>query len=91
MDKKPHYRGRFSQIWIYLGKFLRMFVYQNDWKVLPMAALISGLVAFVVGRNLFRTQEGTLTGCFALVCVCVWNGFFSTAPACISVPISSRK
>ena len=30
MDKKPHYRGRFSQIWIYLGKFLRMFVYQND-------------------------------------------------------------
>ena len=78
MDKKPHYRGRFSQVWIYLGKFLRMFVYQNDWKVLPMAALISGLVAFVVGRNLFRTQEGTLTGCFALVCVCVWNGFFNS-------------
>ena len=78
MDKKLHYRGRFSQIWIYLGKFLRMFVYQNDWKVLPMAALISGLVAFVVGGNLFRTQEGTLMGCFSLVCVCVWNGFFNS-------------
>lgn len=78
MDKKVRYRGRFSQIGIYLGKFLRMFVYQSDWTVLPMAALISGLVAYVVGANINKTQEGTLTGCFAMVCVCVWNGFFNS-------------
>ena len=41
------HRGRGAQVWIYLGKMLRMFVYQNDWKVLPMAALIAGLVGMV--------------------------------------------
>ena len=72
------YRGRLKQIPIYLGKMLRMFVYQSDWKVLPMAALIAGLVTFAVGANIFKTQEGTVQGCFALVCVCVWNGFFNS-------------
>ena len=70
--------GRFSQVGIYLGKMFRMFVYQNDWKVLPMSAVIAGLVAFVVGGNLFVTQEGTLLGTFALSCICIWNGFFNS-------------
>ena len=35
------YRGRINQIFIYLGKLLRMFLYQNDWKVLPMAAMVA--------------------------------------------------
>ena len=78
MKSKLSYRGRFAQVGIYLGKMLRMFVYQNDWKVMPMAALIAGLVTISVGKNLFRTQEGTLQGCFALACVCVWNGFFNS-------------
>ena len=39
-----HYRGRLEQVRIYLGKLLRMFIYQNDWKVLPMAALVAGMV-----------------------------------------------
>ena len=55
-----------------------MFIYQNDWKVLPMAAIIAALVTFVVGGGLFVTQEGTLTGSFALVCVCIWNGLFNS-------------
>ena len=45
------HRGRRSQVPIYLRKFLRMFVYQNEWKVLAMAAVIAGLVAMVV-RNI---------------------------------------
>ena len=76
--KKVRYKGRLSQTFIYLGKLLRMFVYQNDWKVLPMGAVIAAVVTFVVGRNLFVTQEGTLTGSFAVVCVCIWNGFFNS-------------
>ena len=72
------YKGRFGQTLIYLGKQLRMFLYQNDWKVLPMSAIIAGLVTFVVGANLFVYQEGTLTGTFALVCVCIWNGCFNS-------------
>ncbi|MBP3278681.1 MAG: ABC transporter permease, partial [Butyrivibrio sp.] len=60
------------------GKLFRMFLFQNDWKVLPMAAVIAGLVSFTVGKNLFKTMEGTLMGTFALSCICIWNGFFNS-------------
>lgn len=75
---RVRYRGPISQIGIYFVKFLRMFVYQSDWKVLPMAAIIAGLVAFVMGRGYLKTMEGTMTGTFALVCVCIWNGCFNS-------------
>ena len=72
------HRGRGAQVWIYLGKMLRMFIYQNDWKVLPMAALIAGLVGMVIRTRLFVNMEGTLMGAFALVMVCIWNGCFNS-------------
>ena len=75
---KEKHTGRVAQVFIYLGKCLRMFVYQSDWKVLPMGAVIAALVTMVVGANLFKTQEGTKLGVFALVCVCIWNGFFNS-------------
>lgn len=78
MTERIRHKGRLAQAWIYLGKFLRMFVFQNDWKVLPMGALIAAIVTFVVGANIFKTQEGTKLGVFALVCVCIWNGFFNS-------------
>lgn len=82
--KKPsrrlrvRHRGRGSQVGIYFGKLLRMFVYQSDWKVLPMAALIAGLVGMVVRRKFFINMEGTLMGAFAMVCVAIWNGCFNS-------------
>ncbi len=78
MKKKIRHRGRLSQTVIYLGKLFRMFLFQNDWKVLPMSAIIAGLVCFAVGGNLYKTMEGTMMGSFALACVCVWNGFFNS-------------
>jgi len=72
------YRGRGAQVWIYLGKLLRMFIYQNDWKVLPMAAVIAGLVGMVIRTRLFITMEGTMMGAFSLVMVCIWNGCFNS-------------
>ena len=78
LDMVVRYRGRGAQVWIYFGKFLRMFFYQNDWKVLPMAALIAGLVGMVMKWSLFQTMEGTLMGAFALVMVCIWNGCFNS-------------
>ena len=72
------YRGRFGQIRIFLGKFLRMFVYQNDWKVLPMAALVAGMVSLVIRGGMFRNMEGTLEGAFAVACVAIWNGCFNS-------------
>ena len=72
------HRARGAQVWICLGKLLRMFVYQNDWKVLPMAALIAGLVGMVIRKKFCLSMEGTLMGAFALVCVCIWNGAFNS-------------
>ena len=72
------HRGRSSQVGIYLGKFLRMFIYQNEWKVLPMAAVIAGLVAMVIRSMLFLSKEGTMMGTLALVCVAIWNGCFNS-------------
>jgi hypothetical protein len=76
--EKLRYRGRLAQIGIYFGKFVRMFIYQSDWTVLPIGAVIAALVTFVVGANMFVTQEGTTMGTFALTCVCIWNGFFNS-------------
>ena len=78
MNETVRHQGRLAQTGIYLGKFLRMFIYQSDWKVLPMGAVIAAVVTFVIGANLFKTQEGTKLGVFALVCVCIWNGFFNS-------------
>ena len=72
------YRERGEQTRIYLRKFLRMFVYQNDWKVLPMSAVIAGLLAMVIRGMFFRTMEGTLMSAFALACVAIWNGCFNS-------------
>ena len=77
-EYKVRHRGRFFQTLIYLGKFFRMFLFQNDWKVLPMAAVIAGLVGFSVGQNIYKTMEGTLMGTFAIACICIWNGFFNS-------------
>ena len=76
--ERLQYTGRLEQFGIYFRKFLRMFVYQSDWIVLPIGAVIAALVTFVVGNNMFVTQEGTTMGTFALTCVCVWNGFFNS-------------
>ena len=78
LSYKVRYRGRGSQVWIYLWKLLRMLVYQNDWKVLPMSALVAGLVGMVIRNKLFISMEGTVMGSFALVCVCLWNGAFNS-------------
>ena len=70
--------GRFRQLIIYLNKLFRLFILQNDWKVLPMSAVTAGLVSLAVGKGLFVTMEGTFQGTFALSCVCIWNGFFNS-------------
>ena len=86
------HRGRLAQVRIYLGKMLRMFVYENDWKVLPMAALIAALVAMVVRKKFFLNMEGDLMGAFALTCVAIWNGCFNSIQAiCRERPIIKRE
>ena len=75
---KVRYCGRFAQIPIYIGKNFRMFVFQNDWKVIPMAAFISALVSMVVRNRFFLTMEGTAMGALAVTSVALWNGCFNS-------------
>ena len=78
MNNKTFHRGAFKQVPIYTGKFFRMFIYMNDWKTLPMAGLIAGVVCMVIGKRIFVTMEGTELGALALACVCLWNGCFNS-------------
>ena len=45
--RRIRHRGRTSQIPIYLGKQLRFFINESYWKVIPMAAVIAGLVSIL--------------------------------------------
>ena len=86
------HRGRLSQVPIYLGKQFRFFINQNDWKVLPMAAVIAALVAMVIRKRFFINMEGSLMGAFALTCVAIWNGCFNSIQAvCRERPIIKRE
>ena len=76
--RAPRYRGRIEQVGICFVRLLRMFVYQNDWKLLPMSVVIAGLVSLVVRNDFFVTMEGTLKGALALSCVSIWNGCFNS-------------
>ena len=76
--RRIRHTGRSSQVLIYLGKQLRFFINENDWKVLPMAAVIAGLVAMVIRKRFFVNMEGSLIGAFALTCVAIWNGCFNS-------------
>ncbi len=78
VKSSDRYRGRITQIPIYLGKFFRMFIYQNDWKVVPMAAFIALLVGFVVRDTFSVTMEGTNKGAVAIMSVALWNGLFNS-------------
>ncbi|MBQ4226248.1 MAG: ABC transporter permease [Oscillospiraceae bacterium] len=91
-NKKIKRVGRSGQTWIYLGKLFRMFIYQNDWKVLPMAAIIAYLVSTVVAKNMFLSMEGTQIGAFAITCICIWNGCFNSIQViCRERPIVKRE
>ena len=76
--RKVHHTGRTSQVWIYLGKQFRFFINENDWKVLPMAAIIAGLVGMVIRKRFWLNMEGDLIGAFAIACVAIWNGCFNS-------------
>ncbi len=90
--RRIRHKGRFSQIKIYLGKQLRFFINENDWKVLPMAAIIAALVGMVIRKRFFINMEGSLIGGFALTCVAIWNGCFNSIQAvCRERPIIKRE
>ncbi len=75
---KLRYRGRIRQIPIYIGKMFRMFVFQSDWKVIPMATFIAILVIIVIKKSFAVTMEGTAKGALAITSIALWNGCFNS-------------
>ena len=75
---KYRHHGRIKQILLCLETQLRAFIFMDDWKVIPMSAIVAAMVAYVTARNMFVSMEGTLKGALALSCICVWNGFFNS-------------
>lgn len=76
--KIEKYIGRVGQGNVYFMKFLRIFIAERQWVMVITAALIAWIVAFVVGRAMFVTMEGTQLGALALACICLWNGVFNS-------------
>ena len=70
--------GRVGQTRIYVGKFIRIFVNERDWKTLVFAVLISLILAAVFGSSMFQLKESTRTGFFAIISSCIWIGVFNS-------------
>lgn len=77
-NKRLIHRGRLNQLPIYFGKLIRSFIYQSDWKMLPMSAVVAFLVSMVIRKGFCLDMEGTLKGSFCLTCVGIWNGCFNS-------------
>lgn len=77
-EESLRYKSRLQQIPIYLGKHMRMFITEGNWKVLPLSAIIAMLVVYVIGKRMFINMEGTSYAAFAITCVCLWNGVFNS-------------
>ena len=89
--EKPKHTERLGQVGIYLGKLFRIFFNERNWKVFPMAAIVSFIVASVC-NNVFVNMEGTQVGALAFACVCIWNGFFNSIQSiCKERPIIKRE
>lgn len=92
INSRIQYTGRLRQTRIYLGKLFRIFIFERDWKVLPMSAAVSLMVSYVLGIYMFANMERLQASAFAMVCVCIWNGFFNSIQVvCRERPIIKRE
>ena len=78
VTERIRYLSRARQIPVFLGKHMRMFINEGNWKVLPLSMIIAYLVVYVIGKRMFINMEGTSYAAFAISCVCIWNGVFNS-------------
>lgn len=65
------------QIKIYTRKFFRTLKRESIISII-MGFIITFLVMFVTKNNMFENYEGTKSGLFSLICVCIWIGIFNS-------------
>lgn len=74
-------RGKAAQIGICFTNAFRMFFQHRSWMVLPMTAVLSFIAGMAIKDGFLIAMDGTMTGAFVLVGVCIWNGAFSSIQA----------
>ncbi len=65
------------QIQIYTRKFFRTLKRESFISII-MGVIITMLVMAVTKENMFENFEGTKSGMFSLICVCIWIGIFNS-------------
>lgn len=65
------------QIQIYTRKFMRTLKKESIISIF-IGIIITVLVMAVTKKNMFETFEGTKSGMFSLICVCIWIGIFNS-------------
>lgn len=78
METEVKRTSRLGQIGIYVAKHFRIFVHEKGWSFIVFGAIISWLVAFVVGGKMFNTYENTKSGFFSIVSAGIWIGLFNS-------------
>ena len=59
-------------------RLFSFFAFGGDWKSLPIAIVITAIVASVARKDFFSTMDGTIKGSLALTCIAIWNGCFNS-------------
>ena len=65
------------EIQIYTRKFFRTLRRESIISIF-IGIIITILVMTVTKKNMFEDFEGTKSGMFSLICVCVWIGIFNS-------------
>lgn len=65
------------QIKIYTRKFFRTLKKESIISII-IGVIITFLVMSVTQKNMFENFEGTKSGLFSLICVCIWIGIFNS-------------
>lgn len=68
----------FVQTHVYFKKIFRISLREKSWKYLVFAAIISTIVAVIVGPDMFKNYEQTNSGFFTLTSACIWIGIFNS-------------
>ena len=75
--------GRLGQVGACIWRLFKAVIFDNDWMVFPLSAIIIGVIAYIVSDDLFLTMEGTLKGTYAIVILAIWNGCFHSLQAVV--------
>ncbi len=78
-DEKVH--GKHTWMRDFAGnskRLLKFFAFRYDWVNLPIAVLLTTVVASIAKADFFTSMDGTVKGSLALTCTAIWNGCFNS-------------